>query len=52
MLKRVGKKAEGQIDFEEFLEWYTVLVDKLEKMDDAHSVMDPKDRHVSMYACA
>lgn len=49
VLKRVGKKAEGQIDFEEFLEWYTVLVDKLEKMDDAHSVMDPKDRHVSVH---
>ena len=47
LLKRVGRKAEGKIDFEEFLEWYTVLGDKLQKMDDAHGLMDPKDRHVS-----
>ena len=47
LLKRVGRKAEGKIDFEEFLEWYTVLVDKLQKMDDAHGLMDSKDRDVS-----
>ena len=51
LLKRMGRKTEGKIDFEEFLEWYTVLGDKLQKMDNAHGLMDPKDRHVSDGKC-
>ena len=46
ILKRHGKKAEGCMDFEEFLSWSSTVKEKLAKIEASHHAMNPKDRQV------